>query len=140
MSILRNQREKSGRAAEELAAAAGISVQAYYDLETHDDELNMAVSIAGIGSVARELDVKPSVLYGGSSSRSTSLNELVSIVRKHIEAEGRPVADFEIEIGWSIEAALSNPEALRGFNADGLKAVCEAVNVNWFEVLDGLVE
>jgi DNA-binding XRE family transcriptional regulator len=45
MNTLRQLRENSGRSPQELARAAGINVESYYDLETYDGELDTAISV-----------------------------------------------------------------------------------------------
>ena len=138
MTILKRLRENSSLSPEQLAAAAGINLAWYYDLETHDDELTSNVSLDSIARIARALGVKPSALYGAQSSGIVSLELLASLLREHVDHSGKSLDDFETEIGWSVAAALANPEEFREFNADGLRATCEAVNVVWYDVLDGL--
>jgi DNA-binding XRE family transcriptional regulator len=41
MNTLRQLRENSGQSPQELARAAGINVESYYDLETYDSELKL---------------------------------------------------------------------------------------------------
>jgi len=138
MTLLKQLRERTSISPEHLAATAGISVAWYYDLESQDDELTSNVSIGNIARLARELGVKASAIYGESSSKTVSLDHLASLVREHLRQSGGSLEDFEMAIGWSVAEALSNPEHFRGFNVDGLRAVAEAVHVDWREVLDGL--
>ena len=138
MTIIKQLREKSSLTPEQLAAAAGLNLAWYYAVETHDDELTANVPLDSIARMAKALGVKPSALYGGQSSGIVTLDHLASLVREHVARSGKSLDDFETEIGWSIAAALTNPEVFREFTADCLRATCEAVNVRWHDVLDGL--
>jgi len=138
MTVLRQLREESHLSPEQLAATAGLNLAWYYDLETHEDELTSNVSLGSIARLARALGVKPSALYGGQSTATISLDHLASLVREHVARSGKSLEDFETATGWSVADALANPEEFRKFNVDGLRATAEAVNVDWYYVLDGL--
>ena len=138
MTLLKQLRENSSLSAEQLAAAGGINLAWYYDLETDEEELTSNVSLDSVARIAKALGVKSSALYGMQSSRIVSLETLASLVREHVQRSGKSLSDFETEIGWSVAGALANPEEFRGFNVDGLRATAEAVGVVWPDVLDGL--
>ena len=138
MTILKQLRESSPFSPEQLAKAGELDLASYYDLETHDDELTCNVSLDSIARLARALGVKPSVLYDGQSTETVSLEQLASLLREHVARSGKSLDDFETDLGWGVAPALANPEAFREFNVDGLRAVCDAVNVDWYDVLDGL--
>ena len=78
MTIIKELRLKRGLEPRKLAEAAGISVEGYYDLECIDDERYAAPSVRQIALLARELGVKPSALYEGSSDRTISMDGLAS--------------------------------------------------------------
>jgi DNA-binding XRE family transcriptional regulator len=139
MNKLRQLRENSGRSHQELARVAGINVESYYDLEARADELDNAISVRSVALLARELGVSPSTLYGLSGG-AVSTRDLVSLIRKHLDQSGEPLAEFETRVGYAVDAALADPDDLGDWNADGLRAVCAAVNVNWFDVLDHLLD
>ena len=63
---------------------------------------------------------------------------MARLTRDHLQATGTGLADFEDAIGYSVEAALADPEEFRKFNVDGLRALCDAIDIDWFDVLDGL--
>jgi transcriptional regulator with XRE-family HTH domain len=139
MTVLKHLRESSSLSPEQLAAAAGLNLEWYYDLETYDDELTSNVSLGSIARVAKALGVRPSALYGGEESKGiVSLEKLALLVRDHVQRSGKSIGEFETKIGWSVSAALADPEKFREFNFDGLRATCEAIDVNWCDVLDGL--
>jgi transcriptional regulator with XRE-family HTH domain len=138
MNILKELREQRGRNPKDLARAAGIDVAAYFDLETQDDELTCAVAIGVVSSIARELGVTTSSLYGGTSSRSVTPEQLAAMLRDHLAKSDLSLSDFEAAVGWSLRAALNDPDHFRTFTADGIRDVCSAVGVNWFDALDGI--
>ena len=138
MTTLRKLRQKSQRDPRELASAAGLTLPAYYDLESCDDELRMTVSVAAIADIARVLGVKPSVLLGTVSTQEVSLEDVSSALRAYVARVNKPLSEIEAEIGWAVGGAMHNPEELRELNADGLIAVCESIGVDWRSALDGL--
>ena len=138
MNILRQLRENRGRKPEELAKAAGITVEWYYDLEAGDDELDNNISVGSVSRIARELGVKPSALYGGASGNAISVHGLAFRILKELERSGMTHEKFADQIGYAIAPALNDPTQFCEFNAEGLRAACTAVNINWFDVLDHL--
>jgi Helix-turn-helix domain len=134
---LKRLRQASQREPAELAAAAGITLDEYYDLETYEDELATSAPVGAVARLAAALGVRPSSLLGvGSASQSASFDELVTRVRHHVAASGGDVQAFETEVGWKVEAALDNPEELLDFTADALRAICSIVGLDWVAVLD----
>jgi transcriptional regulator with XRE-family HTH domain len=140
MNILRQLRENSGRSREELARAGGISVASYYDLETYDDELDIAISVLSVARIASQLGVPPSTLYGGTSGGAISTRALASLIRTHLEQSGQSLAEFENQVGYRVGEALADPDQFGDYDADGLRAVTIPVGVNWFDVLDHLLD
>ena len=140
MKTLKQLREKLGRTPLELTSVAGINVESYYDLEMNPGELDNGASVRSVALIARELGVKPSVLYGDVSEGSVSLRDLASLIRRHLDHSGEPLADFGNRVGYAVDAALANPDEFGDFNADGLRAVSAAVHVNWCDVLDHLLD
>ena len=139
MNMLRQLRENSGRSPLELARAAGINVESYYDLEMIRGELDNAISVRSVARIARELGVNPSLLYGGTPGGVVSTNDLASLIRQHLAQSGQSLAEFEEQVGYTIGAGLAHPDKFGEFNADGLRAVTAPLNVNWFDVLDHLL-
>jgi transcriptional regulator with XRE-family HTH domain len=140
MNIIKRLREVKGLTHRELAKVAGINVESYYDLEQYDDELDRGVSVGGIARIAKELGVRPSIFYAGTSGGAVSTGELALLIRKRLELSGKALPEFETQVGYEVATALDNPDEFQEFDADSLRAVCAAVGVNWFDVLDHLVE
>lgn len=115
-----------------------INLNAYFDLEAYDDELDTAISVRGVARIAKGLGVRPSDLYGGSSNGLVSTTTLAAMICTHLEQSGIPLSEFENCVGYAVAAALAAPAEFHAFNADGLRAVCAAVNVDWLSVLDCL--
>jgi DNA-binding XRE family transcriptional regulator len=140
MNTLRQLRENSRRSPQELASAAGINVESYYDLEAYDDELDNAISVRCVARIASEFGVKPSILYGGVSGGAILTHDFASLIRSHLAQSGQSLAEFENQVGYSVGEALADPDQFGDFNADGLRAVSEVMSVNWFDVLDHLLD
>jgi transcriptional regulator with XRE-family HTH domain len=140
MNTLRQLRESQGRTHEELARAADITVESYYDLESYDSELDMAIAVIRVARIARGLGVSPSLLYGGTSKGAVSTHDLASRIGKHLDQSGQSLKQFEDQVGYTIGEALADPEKFGECNADELRAVTAAVKVNWFDVLDHLLD
>src|SRR6266404_1736195 len=136
MTVLKHVRESSPLTRAQLADATGINLAWYHDLEAYDDELTSNVSIGSVARIARALGIKPSALYRGQSHGIVSLEHLASLVREHVARSGKSLEDFETEIGWSVAAALANPDEFLQFNADCLRSGGRCID--WFEVLDGV--
>lgn len=138
MTLLKKFRESSPLSPEQLAAVGELDLASYYDRETYDDELTCNISLDSIARLARALGLKPSAIYGGQSTGVVSLEQLALLLRERFARSGRSLDDFETELGGGVEGALDDPEEFRTFNVDGLVAVCGAVNIVWYDVLDGL--
>jgi transcriptional regulator with XRE-family HTH domain len=139
MTPIKELRVKRDLDPRELAEAAGITIDEYYDLESIDDELHIAASVESIARVARALGVNPSTFYAGSSARAVSLDELVSLILQHTRETKKTLDEFEEEVGWDLAEALATPQKFLAFNAHGLRDVCAPLGINWLDVLDGLI-
>jgi hypothetical protein len=62
------------------------------------------------------------------------------LIRTHLDRGGQSLAEFENKVGYAVGAALADPDKFGDFNADGLREVSAAVNANWFDVLDHLLD
>src|SRR5438270_2988720 len=93
-----------------IAAGTGINVPSYYDLEDHDDELSMCLSLAQIGRLQDVLSFDVRELFGDwAHTPEVSLQELMARIRQHLETEGQTIEDFEQAVGWRVKAALARP-------------------------------
>jgi transcriptional regulator with XRE-family HTH domain len=138
MTLVKELRERLGRTPADLAEIAGINLPSYYDLEDRQNELDGAVAVANVAKLAKELRVKPSAFFGGSSSETISVSDLATRVREHLARTGEALVAFEERIGWSVTEALADPDKFRECVADELRDICNGISINWFDVLDHL--
>ena len=136
---LRIAREQSGKTAQDLANAAGISVPHYYDLEAHDDELFMTLSLRELRELCQSLAVSARYLFAnGPRKDNGSVVSFVSIaaalsgyLREHKVSQDA----FENKIGWSLGSLAANPELAWEWNVDCLRDVCSELQIDWMAAL-----
>ncbi len=64
-----------------------------------------------------------------------SFNELTQRIKKHMDAHGMTVAEFEDKVGWDLETLLHNPEGIWGRDVEFLIGVCSELGMEWLSVL-----
>jgi transcriptional regulator with XRE-family HTH domain len=138
MTVIGELRTQQGLSVEELAAAAGLSLAEYHDLEHHEDERHIAASVESIARIAQKLRVKPSAFYEGTPSGVMALDALAARISEHVADAGIPLGEFEEEVGWDLADALATPAKFGDFPAAGLRDVCSPLGINWLDVLDGI--
>jgi transcriptional regulator with XRE-family HTH domain len=129
-------REQAGRSIEEMAALLDINTASYWDLETHDEEVLMCLSIQQVSLLCRTLNLAPTRLFVEEyreEREAVSAAGLAGKIAAHIEAQQIDLAEFGERAGWDVEALLERPEEL--MNVDALKHICREIGVNWVAVL-----
>jgi hypothetical protein len=133
---LHSAREQAGRSGEEMAALLEINTGSYRDLESHDDEVLMVLSIQQVALLCRTLNLAPNQLFAEEyreDQGAISLAGLVAKIKSHIEAQRIELSEFGDRVGWDIEKMLDRPA--EQFNVDALRDVCGEIGVNWVAVL-----
>ena len=131
---LKAARERAGKSLAEVAEYAGLpQIEAYCDLEDHDD-LENAISLRDIASVCRVVGISPRELLVGEQSpctRQYSFDELARLVQQRLTERNISISRFEDEIGWGLSEFLAKPDVAWECTVDCLRAVCDAVGIDW---------
>jgi hypothetical protein len=123
----------------EVRNALGMSDMDYYDLEAHDDELDMVPSLAQVKQLALTLGVTPPELVAGTQlppdARITH-PELIARVLEYCRTAGITRSEFEDLVGWKLEGLFAGEESmLANYPVDFLKHLCEPLQVPWMRAL-----
>ncbi len=127
-----------------MADAIGLSPAAYRDLESYDDEAFMSISLGQLRSLAQALAVTIRELVSDAARAqpargTTSPEDLVQRIEAELQATGETVTEFSSRVGWDVAPALEDPRTIAPqWNADGLIAICDAVEVPWLDVLSAI--
>lgn len=140
--LLRSAREAAGLRQEQVAAAAGIELASYLDLESHDDEIRMGVSAREAARVLRVLNLSPFDLFvepnrRGGESGPAPYAELARAIQEHLRHHGLSTEHFEEKVGWEVRQALRDPERFGDLTLDALSDVSDSVGVEWRRLLFG---
>lgn len=127
-------REAAGKEPGELAAALGISYEAYRDIETYDDEITSVVSFRDVVRLAELVALDVRRLFGaGADDTVVTFAELATAVRGRV-AEST-LEKVEDQLGWELAAPLSDPAAFSEFSLDGLADVATPLGIDWRHLL-----
>jgi hypothetical protein len=119
-----------------MAASAGIPISSYHDLEAGHDWFQ-AISLDEICSLSRLLDLDTAELLIGEqldSIHRISFETLRLRLIQWLEVKHMGVPAFEEKIGWGVQSFLEDAGIAKGWNLDCLRAVCEALSINWTDV------
>jgi transcriptional regulator with XRE-family HTH domain len=129
-------RVEAGKTHAEMAVAGGINVAHYYDLEDHESDLYMTVSLAELRGIANALGTSVGRLLGVSSADApespSDFQNLATVLREHLVRENLDRSAFEDKAGWEVGDFLGNPaSALTNWNVDCLRDICQQLSVDW---------
>ena len=135
---LKTERESKKRSMAEMASTIGLTVEAYRDLETYDDEITTCLSLEELSKLEAALEIDfcrfisplPIFVYPISP-----LNDFAELVKDYLELKKMRVADFEESIGWEVSNVLSNPAEVLKMSVEWLAIVCEKIGVDWKLIL-----
>jgi transcriptional regulator with XRE-family HTH domain len=136
---LRSARERCGKTPAEMAAAMGMNLPSYYDLEGCDD-LYTSVSLQDIFQMCRLLGISPSYLF---TRQETSPDDairpadLVVAIQRYCTEHQISVADFENEVGWELQSFLQDPQVGWEWNIDCIRDISKQLGLDWNQVLLG---
>ncbi len=134
-------RQNAGKTVEETAAAIGMSPQSYADLESYDNELADCISLYKLMLLAKTLNFSLGDLFsdnGDVPQKAMTLEQLRDEILQYLETLNITVGQFENEVGWEVEKALSAPAEFLNLNLTGLKDLCNKIGVSWLSVLSTL--
>src|SRR2546422_2476114 len=137
---IRTLREKSGKSTVEMCGLLGMSDMEYFDLELHDSELPMVLSLDQVRHLAIALNVPVSALLSEDgltvSERRIDYRELVERAGSHLRNAGLTQKQFKDQIGWSLDDFFeSEQKTLDSYNLEFLKALCAGLGVTWQEAV-----
>jgi transcriptional regulator with XRE-family HTH domain len=136
---IKQARERLQLEPQGVADAIGMNYSSYWDLETVEPEITIAVSLRQIIALCNMLKLPPGELFTGlpqakDTEHAMNVQALVQLIPDHQIAEQLTLAEFE---GWRLEEVLSNPDsALESWNLDCLRDVAAALGVNSLVVLN----
>jgi transcriptional regulator with XRE-family HTH domain len=137
---LRTAREQTGRSIDTIAALLGMTREAYWDLESYDDEVLTCISIEQFAWLCRTLGIAPRALFAEEyrdEPGTINLEALGLKITAHLQAEQMDLSEFEERVGWDVATLLERPQELftERYTVDALRAICQAIGVNWVTAL-----
>lgn len=134
---LKLAREKLQKSVQETAAAANLKPATYYDLEGHENELFMTVSLAELSQLCKFLDIPLNALFSEKPEVKTEVNfiDLAVQIRNFLAQHNSSMEDFENMAGWELSEFLQNPKTAWGWNVDCLRDVCRVLGIDWLTAL-----
>ena len=138
---LREARERSGRAIDEMAALLGLSWESYNDLEAHDEEIVDSVSLRQLVTLSKALGIDIVGFFSSGAAKTAervSLAALAEKINEYVTAHNLTVAEFEEAVGWEVANCLVEPSQFMNFNLVGLMDVTRPLAIDWRAVLSDL--
>jgi transcriptional regulator with XRE-family HTH domain len=140
---LRTAREQTGRSIDDMAALLGITREAYWDLESYDDEVLTCLSIEQVAVLCRTLGMAPRTLFAEESSDAQgaiNLEVLGLKIKAHLQAEQMDLSAFEERVGWDVATWLERPQECftTRYPVEALRDICQAIGVNWVAALSAI--
>ncbi|GEM_PF-1955101 len=139
---LRTAREKAKKSVKEMAKSLGISVAAYHDLESFDDEFIDCISLQQIAILGKLLHLDLRTFFprsGEALQKVVSLEDLANTIKDFLNIHHITIQEFQERAGWEgISQCLENPLEFLKYNMTALADICEIVGVNWLSVISGI--
>ena len=138
---LREARERSGKTIDEMAALLDLSWESYRDLEMHDDEVVLVLSLQELVTLSKALGIDLVEFFSDGAPKpeeSVSLDALAEKIKEYIAAHNLSVAEFEEAVGWELANSLTDPGQFMNLNLDGLMDITRPLNLDWRAVLQNL--
>lgn len=140
---LRTAREQTGRSIDEMAALLGVTREAYWDLESYDDEVLTCLSIAQVAGLCRTLGLAPRAVFAEESRDepgAITLEVLGLKIQAHLQAEQMDLSAFEARVGWDVATWLERPQEFftARYPVEALRDICQAIGVNWVAALSAI--
>jgi transcriptional regulator with XRE-family HTH domain len=123
----------------ETARLLGMTVNAYCDLELHNDEAFTVVSIKELVELGRILGVRPRVLLlgreGEGGKQTVAFDDVTARLAKKVLESCLTAEQLGDIIGWDIKMLLRDPTSLWDFSVEALYDICKAVDLDWVAAL-----
>ena len=124
-------RVAAGRDVGELAALLGISYEAYYDLESFDEEIVDTLDFDELCRLGAALALDLRSFFGAESVGEATFAELAAGLERLMAEEGMPLDALEDRVGWELRTQLAAPETFGGLPAVALADIGEPLGVDW---------
>lgn len=132
-------REAAGKSREEMASVMDISLPAYWDLESYDDEVKECISLTQLVKMGRAFKVSPRDVFSGHTNESVvgelSFGELSERIKTFIGEHAITIPEFEEKVGWAIEEALKKPDQFEEVNLQCLIDICDELQLEWLSIV-----
>jgi hypothetical protein len=133
-------RERLALSGADLAVRLRMPLPSYWDLELHDDEVFLALSLRELCALADALLISARSLVSDDPFAtivgSLTPSDLVAVIRRRLAAVGSDVDVLSEELGWELAAVLNEPDRIwDDWTLDGLRDVCARLGLDWRAVL-----
>jgi transcriptional regulator with XRE-family HTH domain len=123
-----------------VADQLGLSVQSYWDLETHDDEAFYCLSLRQLIRLADILGVSVIDLANDDPpvpvSPPVTPTDIVATLRQRLVEPPLSVELLSEQLGWDVAGVLANPDSIwEDWCLDALRDVCGPLGLDWRAVL-----
>ena len=129
---LKRVRESTGRSDRDIAALLGVSLQEYYEWETFEGELTVAMSLAEVSKLSSALGICSRLIFDDGEPEASTLSaaQLSAKIKTYIYASGLSITEFENRVGFEIAPALRDSSEILKWNVDCLRFVCKEIGVD----------
>lgn len=120
-----------------IASIAGMSPAEYYDCEENNDLISV-VPLRKIRVICDLLKVSVARLYVERDiavEDKITFSEVSLKIKEHLSKERIDVDKFSNDVGFEVEPALEDPEAIGEWPVEWLEWICDKVGVEWWRVL-----
>lgn len=135
--IIQKSRERLRLSVDEAAAAVGVSVGHFRDLEGFDNEFTTTLSLAQFGRLCRLLHLPPHLLLEHAPpQRAISPIQLRDDVLETCRQRKWSLAQFSQRVGWAMQPLIEDPaDAVASWNLHCLQAVCAELQIDYVEAI-----
>ena len=149
--LIATTRTRLGLSAAQVAQQAGMSLESYYDVESHASEVTSVISLASLLAICKQLEMTPKTVLGGQPSlgypvsidaRTSSGHlihtdkELQKWVRDSAHRLHSSLEDMSKECGWDLSELCADPHAVWNWTVDCLFSVCVYVGADGMSLLE----
>ena len=117
-----------------------MSVEGYRDLELHDDEVFLALSLRELCALANLLRISARTMLSGDPQvariGNVSPGDVVATIRHRLATDGSDVHALSEELGWALAGVLQEPDRIwDDWSLEGLRDVCARLGLDWRAML-----
>ena len=141
---LRELREKAGLGLDDIAQIVGWSESEALDLDDHDTDLFVHMTLGELRSLCAALATTPTAFFRDAARRKVtarfqSPQQVSHVVARHLEESQIPLDRFEDRVGWGgVGQVRETRDDLWTWPVDLFVDVCNEVDSDWVASLDAL--